>query len=347
MATLGQSGKVTLLDWAKSIDPNGSVAAVAELLTQTNEILYDMPWIEGNLPTGHRTTIRTGLPSAIWRQLYQGVPPSKSVRAQIEDAAGMLETRAEIDKDLAELNGNSSAFRLSEASSFVEGLNQTFAAQLIYGNSATNPERFTGFAPRYSAISGATNAQNIVDGGGGASAVQTSVWLVCWGPDTVTGFFPKGSPAGIVHEDLGLIDAFDSNTPAGRYRAYADRWQWKCGLTVRDWRYVVRVANVNTTDLLAGTGTQNAQQLIKSMIKAMARIPFMGKGRPVFYANRTVREMLAIQALDKSQNALAIVPGAQQFGNISPGSAGNGTLTFFGVPIRTVDQIVNTEAQVV
>src|ERR1044071_8435302 len=103
MATLGQSGKVTLLDIAKSMDPDGSVAAVAELLTQTNEILLDMPWIEGNMPTGHKGTVRTGLPTAIWRQMYQGVPPSKSVRAQIEDACGMLETRAELDRDVADL----------------------------------------------------------------------------------------------------------------------------------------------------------------------------------------------------------------------------------------------------
>jgi hypothetical protein len=29
--------------------------------------------------------------------MYQGVPPSKSVRAQVEDACGMLETRSEVD----------------------------------------------------------------------------------------------------------------------------------------------------------------------------------------------------------------------------------------------------------
>jgi hypothetical protein len=342
-ATLGQSGKVTLLDWAKSIDPNGNTADVAELLTQQNEILLDMPFIEGNLPTGHRTTIRTGLPTAVWRQLYQGVPPSKSVRAQVDDACGMLETRSEVDKDLADLNGNAPQFRLSEANAFVESMNQTMASTLFYGNTAINPERFMGLAPRFAAISGATNAQNVIDAGGSGTD-NTSVWLVVWGKNTVTGIFPKGSKAGLFHEDLGLIDAFDANN--NRYRAYADRWQWKTGLTVRDWRYVVRVCNIDVSDLVGLTGTQAvtaSTAVIRVLIRAMARIPYPGMGTPVFYANRTVKEMLSVQAMDKSQSALSIVDSARQFGGVTVSVP---ELRFFGVPIRSCDQILTTEARV-
>lgn len=344
-ATLGQSGKVTLLDWAKSLDPDGSTATVVELLNQTNEILLDMPFMEGNLPTGHKTTVRTGLPTAIWRQMYQGVPASKSVRAQVEDACGMLETRAELDKDVAQLNGNDKSFRLSEAQAFLEAMNQQMAATLFYGNTAVNPERFMGLAPRFSAIAGAANGQNIIDAGG-VGADNTSIWLVVWGKNTVMGIFPKGSKAGLQHEDLGLIDAFDANN--NRYRAYADHWQWKCGLTVRDWRYIVRIANIDVSDLVGQAGTQAstaATAILKLMTRAMARIPFMGMGTPVFYATRTVKEMLSVQAIDKSQNALSIREAANQFGNVAPGFVQKQT-EYFGIPIRTCDQILTTEARV-
>lgn len=347
MATLGLLGKVTLLDWAKMLDPDGSIMKVVELLSQSNEILTDMPFIEGNLPTGHKTTVRTGIPPGIWRQLYQGVPPSKTLRAQVTDTCGMLENRSEVDKDLADLNGNTAEFRLSEANGIVEGLNQQMAQTLIYGNTAINPERFMGLAPRFSTISGAANAQNIIDAGGTGS-VNTSVWLVVWGPDTVTGIFPKGSKAGLIHQDLGEIDAFDANQ--NRFRAYADRWQWKNGLTVRDWRYVVRICNIDATDLVTQATTQAntaATLLIKLMIRALARIPFMNKGTAVFYANRTVKEMLSVQALDRSQNAVAFTQGTAQFGTLAPGSVNNGTVTVLGVPVRTVDQILSTEARVV
>lgn len=341
-----RAGAVTLLDFAKSLDPDGNIARVIELLSQSNEMLTDMQWIEGNLPTGHRSTIRTGLPTPIWRQLYQGVPPSKSTRAQVDDACGMLEARSEVDKDLALLNNDVGAFRLSEAQAFLEAMNQQMAETLVYGNSAANPERFTGLAARYSSLS-AGNGANIIDGGGTGSD-NTSVWLVVWGPNTVHGIYPKGSSAGLLQQDLGEIDAFDASN--ARYRALAERFQWKGGLALRDWRYVVRVANIDVSDIVGQTGTQAstaATVVMKLMIKAIARIPFMGMGTPVFYTGRTVKEMLAIAALDKSQNALTIDAAVQQFGNVTPGFTGNGTMRFLGIPMRTSDRILETEARVV
>jgi hypothetical protein len=219
MAVLGTKNP-TLLDVAKSLDPSGATADVIELLNQTNEILLDAVWAEGNLPTGHRTTVRTGLPTVVWRKLYGGVPPSKSTRAQVDEATGMLEARNEIDVDVANLNGNTAAFRLSEASSFLEAMNETMASTLFYGDVSVNPERFTGLATRYGTISGAGNANNIIDCGGTGSN-NCSIWLMNWGDQTVTGIFPKGSKAGVFHEDLGTIDAFDSNN--NRFRAVADR----------------------------------------------------------------------------------------------------------------------------
>lgn len=353
MATFPKAGAVTLLDIAKSLDPDGSTATVVELLNQSNEILTDMQWFEGNLPTGHRSTVRTGLPTSVWRKMYGGVPASKSIRAQIDDQCGMLEARSEVDVDIAALNGNTGDFRLSEAQGFLESINQTQAQTLFYGDSSVNPERFTGLSPRYSQKSAQSGA-NIIDAGGTGSN-NTSIWLVVWGKNTISGIFPKGSKAGLIHQDLGEIDAFDGNN--ARYRALADRWQWKCGLTVRDWRYAVRIANVDINDLVGQSGTQAitaATWINKLMIKAQARIPSMGMGNAVFYANRTVKEMLSVAALDKSQNALSIEASVNQFGTVGPGSvAGSGTgisggtLKFFGVPVRTVDQLLSTEARVV
>ena len=115
-------------------------------LSQTNEILDDMMVVEGNLPTGHKTTVRTGLPQATWRLLNQGVPNAKSTTAQIVDTCGNLETYSVIDKDIADLNGNTAEFRLSEVRAFLEGMSQQVASTLIYGNQH-EPERFTGLRP--------------------------------------------------------------------------------------------------------------------------------------------------------------------------------------------------------
>jgi hypothetical protein len=194
-AALG-TGNLTLLDWAKRLDPDGKVPTIVELLNQTNEVLDDMQWREGNLPTGHRTTVRTGLPVVAWRLLNQGVVPSKSTTAQIDEQAGMLEAWSEVDKDLALLNGNVNSFRLSEARAFLEAMNQEFVQTLFYGNGGLAPEEFTGLSVRYATTSGSpANGDNIIKAGGSGSD-NTSIWLVAWGEETISGIFPRAARRG-------------------------------------------------------------------------------------------------------------------------------------------------------
>ena len=190
---------LTLLDVAKRLDPDGGAADIAELLNTDNEMLIDMPWIEGNLPTGHRVTVRTGLPDVAWRKLNQGVPQSKSTTAQIDESCGMLEAFGQVDIDLAMLNGNTAAFRMGENRGFIEAMNQEMQSTLIYGDTSVNPERFLGIAPRFGDITGPENAENIIDASG-SSTDNTSIYLVGWAPHTVHGIYPKGSKAGLIHD---------------------------------------------------------------------------------------------------------------------------------------------------
>lgn len=341
MSTTGTTA-LNLGDIAKRMDPNGTTARIIELLNQTNDILRDMTWIEGNLPTGHRSTVRTGLPVPTWRLLNAGVAPSKSTTAQIDEACGMLEAFSTLDVDVAKLASDVGEARLSEAMAFLEGMNQTMAQTLFYGDTSVNPERFLGLAPRFNAISGASNATNIIDGGGTGSD-NTSIWLVVWGPNTVTGIYPKGSEAGIFHEDIGIETVISATGISGSVlRAYRDHWQWKPGLAVRDWRYVVRLCNIDVSDLVGSSGTQNAQQLINFMSRMIDRIPSFGAGRAALYANRTVRSLLRVQALSKSSAAIAIEPGLNQFGNPMADN-----MSFLGIPLRLSDQILTTEARIV
>ena len=338
MATLSSSN-LTLADWAKRSDPDGRVPIVAELLSQSNEILDDCVFKEGNLPTGERVVIRTGLPGVYWRALNQGIPSTKSTTAQIDEACGILEARSEVDKDLAMLNGNTAQFRLSEDTAFLEAMNQTQAETMFYGNPGTDPKKFLGLAPRYGDLS-ADNAVNILSAGGSGSD-NASVYLVVWGDNTVYCPFPKGSKAGLTHEDLGEQTVYNSD--GTRLQAFATRYQWKNGLVVKDWRYVVRICNIDISDLLGSTGTQastTSTALIKLMARALYRIPNMAMGRAAFYMNGTVHSGLSIAALDKSQSVLAIQEGLSQFGTAQS------YLSFLGVPLRRVDALINTEAAV-
>jgi hypothetical protein len=296
-----------------------------------------MLWVEGNLPTGMRTTQRTGLPNVTFRLLNTGVQASKSTVGQIDDACCILEGWSVIDEKLAQLNGNVEALRLSEAKPFLEAMNQQFVSTLFYGNIFANPGTFLGFAPRYGAISGATNQQNIISLGGTGST-NTSIWLIGWAEDTICGIFPKATMAGLAHEDYGLqtvqaqVAGGAVGMTSGYMRAYQDRFVWEPGLAVRDWRYAVRIANINVPNLVSNVTTPD---LISAMSRSLDRLPSLKGVRPVFYMNRTLYSFLRLQGLNKSNAAVTVQPALNQF-----------ELGFEGVPIRRVDQLLNTEAAI-
>jgi hypothetical protein len=323
---------LTLADWARRIDPDGKVPSIVEILSETNEILDDMIFVEGNLPTGHRTTVRSGLPSVAWRLLNYGVQPSKSTTVQVDDSIGMLEAYSEIDKDLADLNGNTAAFRLTEDTAFLEAMSEEMAATVFYGDTTTDPEKFLGLDARFNDAT-APSGKNIVNARGAAytagTAENTSIWLVAWSPTTVHGIFPKGSKAGLIHQDLGEVTLTDAS--GGRFQGYRARYQWKLGLTVRDWRYVVRVANIKTSAL---TKSGSAFDLVDLMLDALGRIKAL-KGRPAFYVSRTVKSFLRRQIVNKDNVMLS-------FDSVG----GKEVLTFAGIPVRLCEGISDTETGV-
>lgn len=347
MATIGNVA-LTYADWAKRMDDGYRVATIIELLSQTNEILDDILVMEGNLPTGHKTTVRTGLPQATWRLLNAGVPNAKSTTAQIVDTCGNLETYAVIDKDIADLNGNTAEFRLSEVRAFLQGMSQQVASTFFYGNQHINPERFTGLSPRYSTVNAANSqtAANVLDAGGTA-ATNTSMWVVTWGNDTIHGIFPKGKITGLQHRDMGEWPVQDAS--GNTYQAYRDHFKWEVGLCLRDWRYVARIANIDVTQL---TGV-SAANLINLIVRALYRLPTApsqataiqtsdtpevraNMGQVYIYCNRIIRTYLDLQAMNKTNVLLRL----EEFN-------GKVITTFRGIPVRTADALLSNEAQVV
>lgn len=322
----------TLSDVAKRLDPDGSVAKIVELLHQTNEMLDDAVWIEANDVTTHTTTVRTGLPQGTWRRLNYGIQPSKSRSTQVKDTIGMLEDYAEVDKDLADLNGNTAAFRLSEDQPHIEGISQQLAQTMIYGDTGPNPERFLGMAPRYDQLGTPANKPvansylNQVIDNGGTGADLTSIWLIVWGPNTAHMIYPKGTKAGISHRDLGeQTIQVDAANGGGQFQGYRTHYQVKAGMVVRDWRYVVRLANIEASGANA-LDTDN-------MIRMINTVPNVSMGRAAFYCNRSTKTQLDILAQSKSNAFLTI-----------DDVFGKPVTKFWGIPVRQSDQILHTES---
>lgn len=332
MATIGNT-YLTLADLYKTQDGRGQVVSdIIEMLAQVNPILQDMMVQECNDGTKHLTTIRTGLPSGTWRRLYQFVQPAKSTNKQVHDTTGMLEAWSEVDSKLVKLSKNPGQFRLNEAQAFIEGLSQQVATTIFYGNTDTDPEQFMGLAPRFNSLS-AENGLQVVNAGGVGSD-NTSIWCIVWGDRTCHGLYPQGSMAGLSRTDLGEETKHDAN--GGLMRVMREQFTWDLGLSVRDWRYVTRVANIDVSDMRAGS--VKLYDFLRTAYYKLQQRRVAG-GRAAIYCNRDV-----LEALDKlATNAGA----ADNFVRLRMMEVeGKEVQSYRGIPVRETDALVNNEAAV-
>lgn len=330
---------LNLMDQAKRTDPDGTTADIVEMLMQKNDALDHMVWVEANDKTQHRTTARVGLPTPTWRKLNYGVPRGKSVTAQVDDGIGMLEIFARTDADLVDLAKDPGKFRFSEEKPFMESMAQTMAATQFYGDTDLNPERFMGLTPRFNDLTASTaNSANVVHVGTHSGLDSMSVWLVTWGEDAVHGIFPEGGKAGLRTEDLGRSKELDTNS--NEYMAYTTHYKWDAGLSVRDWRQVVRV-QFDASVLEAGG--LDADLMMSGMIDAYHQVEDV-RPNTAIYARREFLAWFTKAAAGisgGSGDALATV-------RTTPGTAeGTPRQTFYGVPIYRMDQLTLTEAEVV
>jgi hypothetical protein len=332
------------MDVLSEMAPDGRQYDIAEVLTQQNPVLEDMHWEEGNTVTGHKDAMRTVLPEPSFRAINAGVPVTKAGSTTVEETASLLEDFSQVDRELAIMSGDVDAYRLKQARPHVQGMSNKQARTLFYGNAATNPLEYTGFAPRFNTTDDTVNkaAANVIDAGGTGSALR-SIWLIGWGPDSVFGIYPKGTRGGLDHEDATnatgegahgfpaaarLFDA-DGNS----YMGYADHWIWRCGLFVKDWRFVVRIANIDPTALKLDESS--GPKLADLMVQASEQIESTNGVRAVFYVPRELRAFMRRQILEKKSPYLTW----DEMG-------GKRVMHFGDIPVKRTDVLNTNETEV-
>lgn len=333
MATVGNTFP-SLKDVYSQMDGDGKItSAIIDLFVQSNPMLEDAVAVECNDGTSHKTTVRNGLPEPQFRKFYQGVPSTKGDYTQVTDSTAMLSDYSYVDKDLADLNGNTNQFRLNEADAHIQGMNNTVQENIIYGNKGKNSSAFDGFATRYNSLS--TNEGDLgyqVISAGGTGTDNTSIYLIGWGDKSAHLIYPKGSKAGLEHKNIGEDTVKDANGYS--YQAYVDYFTWHVGLSLRNYRASGRIANIKVSDL----GTANAPDLIELMIKLYHRCykhANLVKAKQVWYVNETINTYLHLQARKDSNVNLTLDT-----------VEGKPVLKFLGIPVKLCDQILDTESKV-
>jgi len=336
MATIGNSF-LNLIDVHRTT-PEG---AVLEVLAQTNPVLDDAWVIPCNNGNKHRHSIRTGLPSVSWGELYKGIPQSKGHTQSVEDTTGFVEQLSSVDERALEVEADKvNQLRLNEASGVLEAMSQEASTGIFYHDTATAPEKMKGLFARYNSLSN----PNVVSAGGSGSD-NTSIAFVTWGDRFTSLIHPADAPAGLTRRDNGRQRVLDeSNNP---YYVLEEQFRWHLGMSVGDWRYNARVANIDISELRAGNvdiykflRTAYYRLQSRRVARPGANLPD-GEAAPrqAIYMNRDVLEALEAIAQNKGSS--------DNFVRLTPMEiAGQEVMTYRGIPIRETDALLNTEAAV-
>lgn len=332
MATTGYAH--TLLDLSKQLNPDGSIARVMEILNEANPILEDMPWIEGDLPIGNKTTIRASLPSPSIRRINRGTEATKGTTKQIIDVCMHLEDRSCVDVELLKGKPNPEQYRASEDDAHVEGFGQYVARQMLYGSLEADADTFNGLQVRYNTLAGdkGSPGYQVVSAGAAGTNTNSSIYIVDWGDKRVSGIYPKGTMAGLHTQDLGESDVYDAEGKP--YRAVQTLYSWKCGLAVHNVRSVVRIANIDMSKLSTLTDEQ-AKAFMQKFVQAKNRM-WMPKA-PIAYVSDDVYSFFE----NYLNNKYNVHVTRQELMGKAP------ALYFSGIQLKKVDCQSQTEAAVV
>jgi len=331
----------TMLDYQTRVNGKGEIADIIEIIKQENPLLDYIPWIKCNDGSGHETSVRTGLPTPTWRKLYGGVQPTKSVVRKVKDTTGIMHAYAEVDCDLVQKNGNSAAFRMTENAGHLDGMNEEFMSTFFYGNEGTEPEAFTGMAPRYNdsrapATGVAENSRNVIRVAPGSGATDTSMWVLSFGPRSLHGIYPDGFEMGLRHDDKGQVTIEDADgSNGGRMEAFRSHYRWACGISLRNWQTCARV-QFKYADLNKDAST-NSANLYDEVSKMLARTKRGGGDtKKVIVCNEGVLEFLRLQA--KHAVTSSTLSRAEL--------AGRDVDVLDGVPVLMSDALIYTEGEV-
>lgn len=324
----------TLLDLKAQLGPDNKLTRAINMMSMKNDFIKMLPVIPANGKTYHKTSMLVGLPTPAWRKLNGGTPSSTDSHAEATETIGMLESWQRTDKALAKLSGNPGEYRMLKGESHLEALTQNFATTFWYADKST-PEKPLGMSPRYGVLSGSEIADN-VHAQGGAGADNTSIWYGRLSPQNLAIITPEGSPSGgVEHESKDdHITENAGGVPGNFMSTYIDHWMWNVGIALMDWRYWVRMCNIDVSALLAGAGAD----LLDALIKAESVVPDDAASMPgVILMNKTVWHMFRIQVRD------AVSAG----GGLTYENVGGMLKPFWnGNRIIVTDSLINAEALV-
>jgi hypothetical protein len=269
----------TILDIAKANGNDAVVGLIDEAVKTHPELTlgFARP-LKGIF---YETLVRTAVPTGGgFRNANQGVVAVKGTYENRVVRCYTFNKRWECDKAVADrYEDGAEAFIALEASGIMEGGTQDLAKQFYYGRNATfgDAAGFPGLLDAYDA----TNM--VVDAGGTSDSVNSSVWLVRFGPKDVAWVWGKDGSMDMSDAREESITPDPTNAPTAKLTAYVQELLAYPGLQVGSLMSVVRIKKLSTD---AGKGLTDT--LINA---ALEKFP-AGTAPDVILGSRRSRQQL-------------------------------------------------------
>ena len=325
---------MTLRDAAVLFGTGGKPDILINLLSQLSALTEDMAWKPTNLDLSYKFRAVIALPGVSYRSINEGVLPTRGTQEVITETTSLMESVFEIDKELIDIAPDKGIYRTEQAAAHLEAMTMKLSQELWYGTRSADPRAVMGLSERYSKLTGPA-ANNIIDAGGEGSD-NASIWLVGHGDRSFHGIYPKNSRAGFEHIPGPKQDLVDPDN-GGTYEGYRDRFKWRVGIALPDYRQIGRICNIDVPSLLTfGTASDTSANLLLLINRLTNRIHNLRDGRFTLYMNRDVKEAWENQLLQKQNLALTI-----------DSATGAITTAYKGIPIKVDDNLLSTEERVV
>lgn len=326
---------VNMIEAHKRLDGSGRLLDIAEVLTQNNPMIADALWLPATDRGLNKVGVRSKLPRGEWAQYYKGIHPDASQIDIQTFSMGRLKSRSVLDADLLDDVQNRDEQRRIESYAHLEGLSQQFSRALLYSNEDAEGGAFNGLAYYLDSL----NLNNVVSATPVADLPATdeyrftSIYLLKWSPQGIYCHYPRGNanaPAGISHESLPRKEVPDVD--GNMYPAYVDNFQIHGGITIKDPRYMGRVANIDL-DRLGSDPDYRFQ--IRWLIQAMQRTPNRGTG-VIAYCSPEVHTEIIVNAIESNTYRTSDLPDVYGYYFES----------IYQFRLRSIDAISNHEAPV-
>ena len=337
MAGLGNREYLTLSDVAK-MTHNQELVPMVDELTKPTTLFSWMGWKQASDAMRDVSGKVTELPKATWTGLDMGVKATKGNYTQKEEGLAIIESWASINEKTYAVSPHKEATRWENDRLHIQGLGMDAEEGLVYGNPAVDVNQPLGFIARFGKVtdhhrmaSGVKYDYCTLSAGGTTANKQSSILVLARGIMGPTLLYPRYKEQnGLMYRHWGFENTKDEN--GGNIRRALSQFQITFGLSIRDTRTAIRIANVETTN---STSIGNVRD---AMFEAVAAIPKEYKNSIEVFTTSDV-----ILALRKNYAGL-VNPVTYDANGLGHNSRGD--IMFDGIVFHECSSMLDTEAVV-